>query len=96
MVSTNSHRATAARGLRDQSRRVLDDVKELGSMATDSVGEGAQRLKDRGVELLDEGKEKLARYRGQARKYVAANPMKSLLIAVGVGTVLGLMLRRRS
>lgn len=96
MVASNSHGPTGTRALRDQSRRVMSDVKTLGTIATDSVGAGAHRLKERGLEMLDGGKETIARYRGQVKKYVAANPLKSLLIAVGVGTVLGLALRRRS
>jgi ElaB/YqjD/DUF883 family membrane-anchored ribosome-binding protein len=96
MISSNSHRTSGARNLRDQSRRVLDDVKQLGSIAVDNVGDGTERLKERGREILDSGRETVERYQGQVKKYIAANPFKSLLLAVGVGTLVGLALRRRS
>lgn len=95
MINANSHRA-GARNLRDQSQRILRDVKELGSIAADNVGDGTDRLKARGKEILAGGRETLERYQGQVRKYIAANPGKSLLMALGVGTLLGLALRRRS
>ena len=96
MISENSHRATATRNLRDQSRRIVRDVKDLGSIATDNVTDGAERLKARGRDLLASGRETVGRYQGQVKKYIAANPFRSLLMAVGVGTLLGLALRRRS
>lgn len=91
----NANQRTAGRGLREQSRRVLDDVKQLGSIATDSVGEGTLKLKQRGRELLHDGKEKIDRYGGEVKKYVVANPMKAVLMAIGVGALLAITFRRR-
>ena len=96
MISANSHRSTTARNLRDQSRRVLDDVKGLGTIAAENVGDRAEQLKQRGKDLLASGRETVGRYQGQVKKYIVANPFRSLLMAVGVGTLLGLALRRRS
>ncbi len=96
MNSVNSRSPTGGRNLRDQSRRVLQDVKGLGSIAVDNVSDGTDRLKERGKELLASGRESIERYQGQVKSYIAVNPFKSLLMAVGVGTLLGLALRRRS
>ena len=95
MIRANSQRTTGARNLRDQSRRVLRDVKDLGSIAAENVGDGTDRLKARGRELLANGKETVERYQDHVRLYIADHPFKTLLMAVGVGTLLGLALRRR-
>jgi ElaB/YqjD/DUF883 family membrane-anchored ribosome-binding protein len=95
MISANSHRTTGARNLRDQSRRVVRDVKDLGSIAAENVVAGRDRLKARGRELLSDGRDAIGRYQGEVKKYIAANPFKTLFMAVGVGTLLGLALRRR-
>jgi ElaB/YqjD/DUF883 family membrane-anchored ribosome-binding protein len=95
MVSASSQRAAGGRNLRDQSRRVLRDMKDLGTIAADDVVDGKERLKARGREMLSDGRDALDRYQGQVKKYIAANPFKTLFMAVGVGTLLGLALRRR-
>jgi ElaB/YqjD/DUF883 family membrane-anchored ribosome-binding protein len=95
MISANSTRAAGGRNLRDQSRRVLRDVKDLGSIAAENVVDGKERLKERGKEMLADGREAIGRYQGEVKKYIAANPFKTLFMAVGVGTLLGLALRRR-
>lgn len=98
MVSANSsaRRSDGGRNLRDQSRRILRDVKDLGSIAVEDVGDGAERIKASGRAFLASGRASLTRYENKAKRYVAENPLKSLLVAVGVGALIGLALRRRS
>ena len=95
MIPATSHRAARGRNLRDQSRRVLRDMKDLGTIAAENVVDGKDRLKARGREMLSDGREAIGRYQGQVKKYIAENPFKTLFMAVGVGTLLGLALRRR-
>jgi len=40
--------------------------------------EGRDRLKTRGKELLSDGCEAIGRYQGEVKKYIAANPFKSM------------------
>lgn len=95
MRNTDTDRAPA-RTLRDQSHRVLHDVKGLGAIAAGDLRAGRERLAERGKALVADGRDAVARYQDAARKYVRENPWKSLLMAVGVGTLVGLALRRRS
>ena len=86
MVASNSQRN--ARNVREQSRRIVRDVKGLGSLAADAAI-------DQGEDLLDAGRDVVRRYQGDLQKMVSAHPLKSLLVAIGVGTLLGLTLRGR-
>ena len=88
----NSH--SRANNMKDQSRRVLRDVKGLGSIAAENVGEAAQRLKERGRGALAAGRQGLRKAERQLLDIVEEHPFKSLLVAVGVGALLGLTLRR--
>jgi ElaB/YqjD/DUF883 family membrane-anchored ribosome-binding protein len=54
-----------------------------------TVGTEAGRVRDR---IVASAKEKLE----SSREYVAENPMKSILVAVGVGAVIGYLIGRRS
>jgi ElaB/YqjD/DUF883 family membrane-anchored ribosome-binding protein len=93
--------------LSEQSRKVAEDVRELGNIAVAGAGEALQSLKERGAEAvegvrdhaqksLEQGKKQLGKARDGFEDYVAENPFKSILIAVGVGTLLGYSLRSRN
>src|SRR5262249_9773547 len=85
---------TGAR-LSEQSKKVLKDVRELGGIAAEGGGEVASRLRSQGGELLEEGKDKLASARSGLEGYITANPLKSVLVALGAGALLGLLIFRR-
>jgi ElaB/YqjD/DUF883 family membrane-anchored ribosome-binding protein len=91
VVNANSR----ANNMRDQSRRVLRDVKGLGSIAAENVGEAAHRLKERGRGALAAGRQGLRKAERQLLDIVEEHPFKSLLVAIGVGALLGLTMRRR-
>ncbi|MBL8840410.1 MAG: hypothetical protein JNL90_02650 [Planctomycetes bacterium] len=100
MIQSKNHDGAAShasgRGVREQSRRILRDVKELGAIAVDDLGDGTDRVKARGKKLLADGRHAMARYQDEAKEYIAENPFKTLLVALGVGTLLGFVLRRSS
>jgi pimeloyl-ACP methyl ester carboxylesterase len=79
----------------EQSRRVLRDVKGLGSIAAENVREAAQRLKERGRGVLASGRRGMQKVERQLLDLVEEHPFKSLLVAVAVGALLGLSMRRR-
>lgn len=71
----------------------------LGHMAQDgklAVGQMLEDGKSRVGELVDEGRSRAADWKGEVGAAVRARPIQSLLIALGVGSVLGLLLRGRS
>jgi ElaB/YqjD/DUF883 family membrane-anchored ribosome-binding protein len=91
----------------EQSRKVADDVRELGSIAVAGAGEALQSLKERGADAvegvrehaqksLEQGKKQIGKARDGFEDYVAENPFKSIMIAVGIGTLLGYSLRSRN
>jgi ElaB/YqjD/DUF883 family membrane-anchored ribosome-binding protein len=85
----------AASRLGEQSRKVLQDVRELGGMAAESVGAAATRLRSQGGEVLEEGKERLHKVQSELERYITAHPTKSVLLALGAGALIGLVLFRR-
>ena len=83
------------RTLRRQSRKVIADVKELGAIALENVGDTVTRLKDQGRGTVAKGRQKVKAARAGIESLVADHPVRSLLIAVGVGALLGIAMRRR-
>ncbi len=93
MVSTNARHANH---MTEQSRRILRDVRGLGEIAVENLGDAAGRLKSKGRMAVAEGRKTLDRYHEKFVDVVAEHPLKSLLVAVGIGALFGLTMRRRS
>lgn len=85
---------TSSRGLAEQSSRVIEDIRDLGQIAASSASEVANDLRTKGVEALKAGKQKAVQVRSGIETRVGDNPWKSLLIAAGVGALIGFALRR--
>jgi len=78
-------------GTHNAAARVREGAKSASVGAHQGV-EGAARALDRG---LARAKQDLSAAAERTSDYVAGNPGRSLLIAAGVGFVLGLFFRRR-
>ena len=60
----------------------------------DAAAEVARELKERAGSLAGEWKEKASGLHKEVEAYVRENPTRSVLAALGVGFIIGLVLRR--
>ena len=89
--------------LREQTATIKEDIRKLGSIArdvaqekldeartvaSDAVGTGRRRAE----ELYEQGRDKAEDAEDQVIEYVRSKPIKSMLIAGGVGILLGMFL----
>ena len=81
--------------VRQRARAVRDDVRELGRAAKGAAGEAYEDVKRQAGEYVDREKLRVTEFEDQIVEYVRQKPLQSVLIAVGVGAVIGLLLRRR-
>jgi ElaB/YqjD/DUF883 family membrane-anchored ribosome-binding protein len=81
--------------LGEQTNKVAEEVRELGNVALSSASDAIQTVKDRGSEMIEKGKAKAESAREGFEGYVAENPFKTVLIAAGIGALIGYSLRRR-
>jgi ElaB/YqjD/DUF883 family membrane-anchored ribosome-binding protein len=93
-------------GLRDRARETATQVRDRVSETGDQVREHAREVGGQAKELGDEAMEVVAAYYEQGRAkmreweetletQLREKPLQSLLIAGGVGLLLGLLWRRR-
>ena len=82
--------------LAEQSGRVVEDVKTLGRMAVKGAGRSAANLRMKGRRALKTGVERARKAKRSFDHFVENHPIGSLLIALGIGAVIGFALRRRS
>jgi ElaB/YqjD/DUF883 family membrane-anchored ribosome-binding protein len=80
--------------LRDKLAEARDNIADVAHTAKDAVTDTFHSLRDRASIKYDEGKEKVGEYRDQLAECVRESPMKSVLIAAGVGLALGFLWRR--
>jgi ElaB/YqjD/DUF883 family membrane-anchored ribosome-binding protein len=81
--------------LREKMSETRDNIADMGHLAKETVQDKLHELKDRASEKYGEGKEKVQEFEESLARRVRESPMKSVLIAAGVGLALGFLWRRR-
>ena len=81
--------------LRNKAGEVREDLSEMASLAVDAGRDQLGKIRDSTVKNLDDAKEQLATFEAALKSYVCQRPVKSLLIAAGIGMVMSMLLRRR-
>lgn len=97
---------TRSQELREQAAKVSHEVRELGGVAragaestihsAKQAGEKAlENARERGEELLEKGRDRVTSMSDGLRQYVSENPLQSLVIAAGIGGLIGCLAARR-
>ena len=93
----NQHEKSA----REHARSARSHAAEAGTQAAaaaaefrDAATEVAEELRNRMAHITDDLKDQAQGFQREAEKYVRQHPTKSVLTAVGVGFVLGVLFRR--
>ena len=93
-MATRSTNATEMRDLREQIQQIRNEFKELSAISKELAAERASHLTDRTKDLYQTGLDKFTEVQDDVADRVRTNPMKSLLIAAGIGLVVGCLSRR--
>lgn len=97
LAASKSHALQAAEELREAASQKTDELKDaareragnIREFATDKAGEARSYAEHRYGEARSVADE----YRQDGERYVRENPAKSVLIALGIGFVIGRILR---
>ena len=88
--------------VQDRYKKVSEDVRRGAERASTEIRRGAERARETYGEVAENTERSYQRVRSEAGNlsrevslYVRDNPGKSVLIAAGVGFLLGLLARRR-
>jgi ElaB/YqjD/DUF883 family membrane-anchored ribosome-binding protein len=101
-VETENRPSDATGHLRQRASEVGQNIRDIGSNIRDMGGdvrdvarEQVSHIKDKASDYYQQGREKARRWENSFEGYVQEQPVKSLLLAAGVGFVLALLWRRR-
>jgi ElaB/YqjD/DUF883 family membrane-anchored ribosome-binding protein len=93
--STVDEELFASDRLREQASAVTKDIQELGAIASDAAHEKLAQMRAEGSALCDQGCDNMRYAARSLEQYIARQPLTSVLIAGGVGVLLGCFWRRR-
>ena len=77
-----------------QTVKVKEDVQEMGSLAKDAAQEKLGQVRENASEYYEQGRGKVHDVVCSFEQFVRQQPFKSVLMAAGVGWLLGRFWRR--
>jgi ElaB/YqjD/DUF883 family membrane-anchored ribosome-binding protein len=96
---SSSHKSHAVNRVHDTVREMKDTAVENAESTADTVkrvaSDTADAVRERAADLMDHGKAKASEAADQVVDHVKEHTGSSLLIAAGIGFLLGLVLLRR-
>lgn len=88
-MSTAGQSGASSERLGKATKDVAESVKEVGSNVRDAAQEQYERVRDTATEYYEQGRDRFMEAESSLEDYVREQPIKSLLIALGVGYVIG-------
>ena len=90
----NQQSGGATEQLRDAATQVKENIRDMGGQVRDAAQEKFDDLKQQASDYYDQGRDRAMEWEKNLEQYVQEQPIKSLLIAGGVGMLLGFLWRR--
>lgn len=73
---------------------VGEQIRDMGGQVRDAAREKYEQLRDQAGEYYEEGRQRAQEWEQGLEHYVKERPIKSLIIAAGVGLAVGFLMRR--
>lgn len=78
----------------EQAQQVGQNLRDLGGQVRDTAKEKYEQLSHQAQEYYEQGREKAREWEEGLESYIQEKPLQSVLIAAGVGVLLGLLWKR--
>jgi ElaB/YqjD/DUF883 family membrane-anchored ribosome-binding protein len=95
MAQDESTEPKATEQFRAQTTAVRDDLGKLGRLAKDAAREKFGEAREAATDYYEQGRKRVGDYETQLVDYVRMKPLKSVLIAAGIGALIGILASRR-
>ena len=78
-----------------QAKEVSEDLKEMADIVRNAAQEKIGQVSENAAEYVEQGRDKVHDVAGACEQYVRERPLRSILIAAGIGLLLGRFWTRR-
>lgn len=86
--------AQVGQNLRDIGSQVRDQATEKYSQVRDQATEKYNQLRDQATNYYDQGRERATEWEQNLETYIHEKPIQAVMMAAGVGVLLGLLWKR--
>src|SRR5438105_10827492 len=86
--------AGGAGDIRQTASQVGQNIRDLGGQVRDVATEQYEQIKNQAQDYYEQGRERAREMQQNLEGYVQEKPIQSLLIAAGVGMLLGILWKR--
>jgi ElaB/YqjD/DUF883 family membrane-anchored ribosome-binding protein len=94
MEEGNAGQTGGTGDLRETVGQVGQNLRDVGSQARNMATEQYDQVRQQAQEYYEQGRERAREIEQSLEQYVQEKPMQSLLIAAGVGMLLGILWKR--
>jgi len=81
--------ATTSDRLGKHAREVKDDLQQMGETVRDAAEERLAQVGEKASEYLEEGREKVHGLACACEQFVRQRPLRSVMVAAGIGWLFG-------
>ena len=87
--------STTSDRLAEQALEVKNDLQEMGQTVRDAAQEKLGHVGEKAAEYYEQGRDSVHGVACACEQFVRQRPLRAVLIAAGVGLLLGLLWKRR-
>jgi ElaB/YqjD/DUF883 family membrane-anchored ribosome-binding protein len=87
--------STMSNRLGKQAKGVTEDLEEVGETVRDTAHEKLAQVGEKASEYYEQGRDKVHGVACACEQFLSQRPLRSVLIAAGVGCLLGRFWKRR-
>jgi ElaB/YqjD/DUF883 family membrane-anchored ribosome-binding protein len=84
-----------ANKVRDKAAEVTQNLRDIGNQVSETAQQKYGEAKDRATDYYNKSRETAQEWEQSLESYVQEKPLQAVLIAAGVGLILGLIWRRQ-
>ena len=87
--------STASDQIGKQAKKVTEDLLKMGGTVKDAAQEELGQLGEKAAEYCEQGRDKVHGVACACEQYLRERPLRSVLIAAGIGWLLGRLWKNR-
>ena len=81
-------------GIRESAAQVGENIRNIGSQVRDQATQQYEQLRQQAGDYYEQGRQRAMEMEQSLEQYVQEKPIQALLMAAGVGLLLGILWKR--